>query len=76
MRNPEDTKYVWDEENFKIIQNSMSKEKSYFVEITIKDSETLEPVRSISTGSDYPESFLNNPNSDLMREIHGCVDNS
>ena len=23
MRNPEDTKYVWDEENFKIIQNSM-----------------------------------------------------
>jgi hypothetical protein len=24
MRNPQDTKYVWDEENFKIIQNSIS----------------------------------------------------
>ena len=29
MRNPEDTKYVWDKRNFNIIQNSMSKEKSY-----------------------------------------------
>jgi hypothetical protein len=28
------------------------KEKRYFIEITIKDSETLEPVRSITTGSD------------------------
>ena len=51
----------------------MSK-KRYFVEITIKDSETLEPVRSISTGSDYTESFLNHPNPNLMKEIHGCVD--
>ena len=74
MRNPEDTKYVWDEENFKIIQNSISKDKRYFVEITIKDSETLEPVRSISTGSDYPESFFSNPHPNLMTEIHGCVD--
>jgi hypothetical protein len=24
MRDPQDTKYVWDEENFKIIQNSIS----------------------------------------------------
>jgi hypothetical protein len=74
MKDPEDTKYVWDEENFKIIQNNISKDKRYFVEIVIKDSETLEPVRSISTGSDYPESFFINPHPDLMREIHGCVD--
>ena len=53
---------------------ALVKEKRYFVEITIKDSETLEPVRSISTGSDYPESFFSNPHPDLMREIHGCVD--
>ena len=57
----------------KTFTNSM-KEKRYFVEIVIKDSETLEPVRSISTGSDYPESFFSNPHPDLMREIHGCVD--
>jgi hypothetical protein len=74
MKNPEDTKYVWDKENFNIIQKNISKEKRYFVEITIKDSETLEPVRSISTGSDYPESFFSNPHPNLMREIHGCVD--
>jgi hypothetical protein len=35
MRNPEDTKYVWDEKNFNIIQNNIVKEKRYFVEITI-----------------------------------------
>jgi len=58
MRDPEDTKYVWDQKNFNIIKKSISKEKRYFVEIIIKDSETLEPIRSISTGSDYPESFL------------------
>jgi hypothetical protein len=74
MRDPEDTKYVWDEKNLNIIQKNISKEKRYFVEITIKDSETLEPVRSISTSSDYPESFFNNPHPNLMREIHGCVD--
>jgi hypothetical protein len=74
MRNPEDTKYVWNEKNFNIIQNSISKEKRYFIEITIKDSETLEPVRSISTSLDYPESFFSNPHANLMREIHGCVD--
>jgi len=50
------------------------KNKRYFVEIVIKDSETLEPVRSITTGSDYPESFFSNPHPNLMREIHGCVD--
>ena len=74
MRNPEDTKYAWDEENFKTIQKNIVKEKRYFVEITIKDSETLETVRSISTGSDYPESFYSNPHTNLMKEIHGCVD--
>jgi len=57
MRDLEDTKYVWDEKNFNIIQNSISKEKRYFIEITIKDSETLEPIRSITTGSDWPENF-------------------
>jgi hypothetical protein len=80
VRNPEDTKYVWNEKNFNIIQNSISKEKRYFIEITIKDSETLEPVRSISTSSDYPESFFRTsaistfPHPNMMTEIHGCVD--
>jgi hypothetical protein len=79
MRNPEDTKYVWDKENFNIIQKNISKEKRYFVEITIKDSETLEPVRSITTGSDWPESFFRTsaiytlPHPNMMREIQGCV---
>lgn len=27
MRNPEDTKYVWDKENFKIIQKNIMKEE-------------------------------------------------
>ena len=80
MRNPEDTKYVWDEKNFNIIQNSIMKEKRYFVEITIKDSETLEPIRSITTGSDWHESNFRTsaisgiPNPNMMTEIHGCVD--
>lgn len=80
MRDPEDTKYVWSEENFKIIQNSIVKEKRYFVEITIKDSETLEPIRTISTGSNWPESFFRYssisslPHPNMMTEIHGCVD--
>jgi hypothetical protein len=74
MRNPEDTKYVWDKENFNIIQKNISKEKRYFVEITIKDSETLEPIRTITTGSDWHESNFSNPHPNLMTEIHGCVD--
>jgi hypothetical protein len=74
MRNPEDTKFVWDEKNFKIIQNSISKEKKYFVEITIKDSETFERIRTICTGSDYPESFFSDPHPNLMKQIHACVD--
>jgi|LauGreDrversion4_2_1035121.scaffolds.fasta_scaffold290187_3 hypothetical protein len=49
------------------------KEKRYFVEIVIKDSETLEPVRSISTSSHYPESILSYSHHNLMKEIHGCV---
>ena len=74
MRDPEDTKYVWDEENFKIVQNSISKEKRYFVEITIKDSETLEPVRSVSTGSTYSESLFVPPiHHNLAREVNGCL---
>lgn len=52
----------------------MKKEKRYFIEIVIKDSETLEPVRSISTSSDYPESILTYSHHNLMKEIHGCVD--
>ena len=74
MRNPEDTKYVWDEENFNIIQkNIMKKEKRYFIEIVIKDSDTLEPVRSISTSSDYPESVLVYPHTKLLEEVDFCV---
>ena len=74
MRNPEDSKYVWDKENFNIIKKNIVKEKRHFVGITIKDAETSEPVRTVFTSSDYPESFFSNPHPDLMREIHGCVD--
>jgi hypothetical protein len=74
MRNPEDTKYVWDEKNFKIIQKSISKEKRYFVEITIKDSETLEPIRSVSTGSNWSESCFTFPvHHNMIREVNGCL---
>jgi hypothetical protein len=52
----------------------MKEEKRYFIEIVIKDSETLEPVRSISTSSDYPESILRYSHHNLMKEIYGCVD--
>jgi hypothetical protein len=54
--------------------HNMKKEKQYFVEITIKDSETLEPVRSVSTSSDYPESVLTYPHVKLLKEISACVD--
>ena len=75
MRNSEDTKYVWDEENFNMInKNIMKKEKRYFIEIVIKDYDTLEPVRSISTSSDYPESVLTYPHVKLLKEVHACVD--
>lgn len=36
------------------------KEKRYFVEIVIKDSETLKPVHSISTRSDYTKEQIRN----------------
>lgn len=52
----------------------MNEEKRYFIEIVIKDSETLEPVRSISTGSDYPESFFNYPvHHNIESEVNGCL---
>ncbi len=50
------------------------KEKRYFIEIVIKDSETLEPVRSISTSSDYPESLFTPPvNYKIEKEVVGCL---
>jgi hypothetical protein len=51
----------------------MKKEKRYFIEIVIKDSDTLEPVRSISTSSDYPESVLAYPHVKLLKEVDFCV---
>ena len=52
----------------------MKKEKRYFIEIVIKDSDTLEPVRSISTSSDYPESFFTFPvHHNIENEISGCL---
>lgn len=51
----------------------MKKEKRYFIEITIKDSDTLESVRSISTSSDYPESVLVYPHTKLLKEVDFCV---
>ena len=51
----------------------MKKEKRYFIEIVIKDSDTLEPIRSISTNSDYPESVLVYPRAKLLKEVDFCV---
>ena len=75
MRNPEDTKYVWDEKNFNTIQKSITKEeKRYFIEVTIKDSDTLEPVRSVFTSSDYPESLFTPPvDHRIGKEVNGCL---
>lgn len=50
------------------------KEKRYFIEIVIKDSDTLEPVRSVSTGSDYPESLFTPPvDHRIEKEVSGCL---
>jgi hypothetical protein len=52
----------------------MKEEKRYFFEIVIKDSDTLEPVRSVSTGSDYPESLFVPPvHHNISREVNWCV---
>jgi hypothetical protein len=51
----------------------MKKEKRYFIEVTIKDSDTLKPVRSISTSSNYPESVLTYPHTKLLKEVDFCV---
>lgn len=52
----------------------MKDQKRYFIEIVIKDSETLEPVRSVSTGSDYPESFFTFPlDHRIAKEVSGCL---
>jgi hypothetical protein len=52
----------------------MKEEKRYFIEIVIKDSETLEPVRSISTSLDYPESLFVPPvHHNISREVNGCL---
>lgn len=48
-------------------------EKRYFIEVTIKDSETLKPVRSISTSSDYPKSILTYPHTKLLKEVDFCL---
>jgi len=52
----------------------MKKVKRYFIEIVIKDSDTLEPVRSISTSSDYPESLFVPPvHHNIASEVNGCL---
>lgn len=52
----------------------MKEEKRYFVEIVIKDSDTLESVRSVSTGSDYPESLFVPPvDHRIAKEVNGCL---
>jgi hypothetical protein len=38
----------------------MKKEKRYFIEILIKDSDTLESIHSISTSSDYTKKQIRN----------------
>ncbi len=35
-------------------------EKRYFIEIIIKDSDTLDPIHSISTKSDYTKEQIRN----------------
>lgn len=50
------------------------KEKRYFIELVVKDSDTLEPVRSVSTSSDYPDSFFNYPpHHNVTSDIRACV---
>lgn len=52
----------------------MKEEKRYFIEIVIKDSDTLEPVRSVSTGSDYPQSLFTPPvDHRIEKEVCGCL---
>ena len=52
----------------------MKEEKRYFIELVIKDSDTLEPVRSVSTSSDYPESFFTFPvHHNIEKEVSGCL---
>ena len=45
MRNPEDTKYVWDEKNFNIIQNSMK--TKYNLETDVINSENTKASSKI-----------------------------
>ena len=51
----------------------MKKEKRYFVEIVIKDSETLKPVHSISTRSDYTKEQIRNPQHRVSKDIQDAA---
>jgi hypothetical protein len=55
--------------------HSVKKEKRYFIELIIKDSDTLEPIQTVSTSSDYPESLFVAPvHYNISREISRCLD--
>lgn len=48
--------------------------KRYFIEIVIKDSDTLEPVHSISTRSDYTkEQIINFPQNEVSKDVQNAA---
>jgi hypothetical protein len=56
------------------VGKSKMKEKRYFVEIVIKDSETLEPVHSISTKSDYTKEQIRNfPQYEVAKDVQDAA---
>ena len=49
-------------------------EKRYFIELTIKDSDTLEPVHSISTKSDYTKEQIRNfPQREVAKDVQDAA---
>jgi hypothetical protein len=51
MRDPQDTKYVWDEENFKIIQNSISAASESERDDAIKELSLKQQTVTIAEGT-------------------------
>ena len=50
------------------------KDKRYFVEIVIKDSDTLEPIHSISTKSDYTKEQIRNfPQHEVAKDVQDAT---
>lgn len=49
-------------------------EKRYFIEIVIKDSDTLEPVHSISTRSDYTKEQIRDfPQYEVSKDVQDAA---